>query len=547
MDTITDATAAADARTRDVTGADVIGEVLAQAGATHAFGIPGGEVLALIDGLAGAGVEFVLARHENAAGFMAEGLWHATGALPVLVATLGPGVANAVNVVANASQDRVPLVFLTGCVDADLARSYTHQVFDHQAVLRPLVKASFRVEPETVGATMAEAVELARAGQFGPVHVDVPIGVAEGPVTSPAVRPGGPEATGRDGAAFAAAAAALGGAERLIVIAGVDAVNAGAGPALAAFCRAQGVPLITTYKAKGLMDEADPLALGGAGLSPKADAILAPLLAAADAVLLVGYDPIEMRAGWRRPWPEDKLVVEVAPVARAHGMHAVRQTLIGPVMATLERLGRATPPRPRWRDGEPARVRATLTAAFAPGDWGPAAIFHALREALPPETVATADSGAHRILFSQIWRCSAPRGLLQSSGLCTMGCALPLAIGRRLGRADPVLAVVGDAGLEMVLGELATLRDLGLPVIVVTLVDGSLALIEMKQRAAGRAARGVGIGVSDLPAAARALGGHGAWVDDLAGLRRESDAALRREGFSLLACRIGPRAYEGAF
>ena len=126
-------------------GADVIGAALSDAGATTAFGIPGGEVLALIDGLAGAGIEFVLARHENAAGFMAEGLWHATGALPVLVATLGPGVANAVNVVANAGQDRVPLIFLTGCVDADVARSYTHQVFDHQAVLRPLVKGSFRV------------------------------------------------------------------------------------------------------------------------------------------------------------------------------------------------------------------------------------------------------------------------------------------------------------------------------------------------------------------------------------------------------------------
>ncbi len=170
-------------RMADPTGADIVGTTLAAAGATHAFGIPGGEVLALIEGLDRAGLRFVLVKHENGGGFMAEGLWHTTGSLPVLVATLGPGVANAVNVVANAMQDRVPLIFLTGCVDAAEAETYTHQVFDHQAMLRPIVKGSFRLAPGAVGAGIAKAVALATTGQPGPVHVDVPIGVAEGAAT----------------------------------------------------------------------------------------------------------------------------------------------------------------------------------------------------------------------------------------------------------------------------------------------------------------------------------------------------------------------------
>ena len=89
------------------------------------------------------------------------------------------------------------------------------------------------------------------------------------------------------------------------------------------------------------------------------------------------------------------------------------------------------------------------------------------------------DSGAHRILISQAWRTYVPRSALQSSAFCTMGCALPLATGAKL--ADPgrvVVAFMGDGGLEMVLGELITLRDLGLPVIVIVFVDASLALIE---------------------------------------------------------------------
>ena len=97
--------------------AQIIARRLSDAGCRYAFGIPGGEVLTVMDALAEAGIAFYLSKHENPAGFMAEGTYHMTGAPGILLATLGPGVANAVNVVANAAQDRVPLVFITGCVD----------------------------------------------------------------------------------------------------------------------------------------------------------------------------------------------------------------------------------------------------------------------------------------------------------------------------------------------------------------------------------------------------------------------------------------------
>ena len=98
--------------------AEIIGKRLYQEGCRRAFGIPGGEVLDLMEGIKNSGIEFILTKHENSAGFMAEGGYHADGAPAVLLATLGPGVANAVNVVTNALQDRVPMIFLTGCVDA---------------------------------------------------------------------------------------------------------------------------------------------------------------------------------------------------------------------------------------------------------------------------------------------------------------------------------------------------------------------------------------------------------------------------------------------
>ncbi|WP_269584146.1 thiamine pyrophosphate-binding protein [Roseibium sp. Sym1] len=536
------------------TGADIIAGKLHSAGCRHAFGIPGGEVLALMQALDQAGLNFVLVKHENAGGFMAEGGWHADGAPGVLLATLGPGAANAINVVANAWQDRVPLIFLTGCVDQAEAESYTHQVFDHQQLLRPIVKASFSARLGALDVMMEKALAIALDGQPGPVHIDVPIKVAETETPEPWSRAfqAAPVATQPlPGSDLDTALELIAKAERPIAIAGVDAVNEGASAAITQFCETYRVPLVTSYKGKGLLDETHPLALGGAGLSPKADGHLLPLINKSDCILLLGYDPIEMRINWRNPWAADAPVIDITPVLRTHGMHSVAATLRGAVAPVLKRMGEVRDPAtPSWANGEPAQVRADLEAAFAPeaSGWGPGTVFHTLRDAMPDDTVATADSGAHRILVSQIWRCPLPRQLLQSSALCTMGCAVPLAMGHRLVEGQsPVIAFVGDAGLEMCLGELSTLRDLKIPVIICVLVDTSLALIELKQRGSQRPNVGVDFGETDFPAVARAYGGHGVWVEDADTLRSEAEDALKRDGFTLLACRIERRAYDGGF
>jgi acetolactate synthase I/II/III large subunit len=540
----------------DKTGADRLAQVLARHGCRHAFGIPGGEVLALVEALAGAGIEPVLVKHENAGGFMAEGVWHAMAnqgheAPALLYATLGPGVANAVNVVANAMQDRVPLIFITGCVDEADAQSYTHQVFDHQAMLRPIVKASLRATSATAGLVAEQAVRIAMSGRPGPVHIDLPISVAESAsieasgVPSPAAALSAPAPS----ADLAAARRLFADAQRPVIIAGLDVVNQGAGEALANLARRFAIPVVTTYKAKGVLPENDPLCLGGAGLSPKADKLILPLVQQSDCIILAGYDPIEMRINWRSPWPADAPVIDIVAEAMPHGMHASRHLFVGDVAATLAMLTEGATPHNVWSGGEPGHARAALQAAFAvQGHWGPHQVFATMRGALPPQTVITADSGAHRILLSQMWEATGPRMMLQSSGLCTMGCAVPLAAGYRLAAPDvPVCAFVGDAGLEMMLGDLATIRDLALPVIICVLVDESLALIEMKQRATQRPNRAVDFGGTDFPAIAHAFGGSGVWIDDSQALADETKAALTREHFTILACRIARRAYDGAF
>lgn len=531
--------------------ADTVARQLAAAGVRHAFGMPGGEVVTLVDALEAAGVRFVLARHETAAAIMAAGASTVGGAPGLLVTTLGPGLANAVNGIADAAQERTPLVVLSGVVERRVRARYTHQVLDHAALLRPLVKASFEVEAEGAGDVVERALALALAPPRGPVHLDLAPAVAAAPERAPrAARPLPPTlapAVSPADPALAALRGRLAAAERPLLLAGFEAARTGAAAAVAAAADRHGVPVLTTYKAKGVLDERHPRALGAAGLSPLADRALLGLVTRADLVLLAGYDPIEMRLGWLDPFPATAHVVELGPIPVDHAMHRVDERVTGPVGSLLAALFHGLPPRAAWPGGEPEAARASLEALFAPpAAWGPHAALATLARALPPEAVVAVDSGAHRILLSQIWRARRPLALLQSAGFCTMGAALPLAVGAALaGAARPVVAVLGDGGLEMGLGEFGTLRDQGLPVVVVVLQDGSLALIELKQRHAGLPRAGVGLGRTDLPAVARAFGGRGFQVGDQAALRAALAEAVAAPGFSLIACAIAAEGYDG--
>ncbi|MEM1159335.1 MAG: thiamine pyrophosphate-binding protein [Pseudomonadota bacterium] len=526
--------------------ADVIAARLHAAGVRHAFGIPGGEVLTLIDALERAGIRFILTKHENAAGFMAEGTWNATGAPAVLVATVGPGIANAFNVVANAEQDRVPLIVLAGSVDAADALSYNHQVFDHGAVFREVCKASFTAQQGGVDVMIDKAVGLAQSGRPGPVHIDVPIRLADAEQPAPrawqhrqqaATAPAGPDlARARD--LFAAS-------QRPVIMAGNDILNEpGGAAAVTAFAEKHQIPVLTTYKAKGILPETHPLSIGGHGLSPRADKLVLPVFEQADCVLALGYDPIEMRTGWQAPWDPAK-VIEFAHAANDHDMHHADLSWVCSVVGGLEAID--LPAKSPWTGWH--ALRDEYWQAFAASTpWGPDQAIAEMLAVAPAETTITIDSGAHRILLSQQWRAQHPRAVLQSTGLCTMGCALPLGMGFKNAKPDdPVIAFMGDAGLEMVMGELGTLRDLALPLVVVVFVDRSLALIELKQRRSGLQNAGVDFDRTDFAAIARTYGGNGVTVSAPGEAGPALEDALKADRFTLIEVEIPRRIYEGLF
>ncbi len=529
--------------------ADYVAQRLYEAGCRYAFGISGGEVLTIIDALRSAGIKFILAKHENSAGFMAEGVSHVTGAPALVVATIGPGAMNAVNVVANAMQDRVPMIVLTGCMDATDALSYTHQVMDHEAVFAPITKQTFRLTATGADIIADKAVTLAMQPRAGPVHIDIPISTADERCELPRrCRMTAPEAVVPiEGEQLSLAREWLRDSKRAMMIAGLDAVAEGASESIRSFCAHFGMPVMTTYKGKGLVPETNALSIGAAGLSPRADKTLIPMVQKAELIVCAGYDPIEMRIGWREVWDLDQThVIDISPELPYHCMYQSTLNFVASIGPTLDLLRRDCASGVLWPAEEVETAKKALHSCFSElAGWGPAAVIDLCRAAMPADTLATADSGAHRILLSQMWACHQPATLLQSSGLCTMGCAVPLAIGLKLASPDvPVISFCGDGGMLMVAGELSTAAELGQNTIFVVFVDASLALIEMKQRHRQLPNTAVDFGKHDFAALAHTFGGKGFTVRNAEELKVALEAAQNAQRFTLIAAVVDRKSYD---
>jgi len=532
------------------TVAEHIAGRLYESGVRHAFGIPGGEVLAVMEALRQVGITFHLVKHETAGGFMADAVAQLTGAPGVLVGTLGPGVGNLVNAVANAYLERTPMVVVTACIDPGVAGHYTHQVFDQTALLAPITKLSVTLTERSAAALVDRAVALTTSGAPGPVHLNVPTTVA-GAVLARAPSPLSVRGAAglADGAELRTLLRWIEEADRPLILAGLGILYHRAHEALAAFAERTGAAVITTYKAKGVIPEDAACVIGGAGLSPVADRALSKALHAADLILALGYDPVEMRDSWIQPWDPQTNSAEIGWAPRDHEVHRTKLEFVADLRVALEQLTARTASRAAgttWPDGLPSTVRKEVDGALRPAAaaWGPHAVVETVRRVFPRETLATVDTGAHRILLSHVWPCFEPFGLLQSTGLATMGYGLPAAIGAKLARPErPVVCFTGDGGLEMVIGELATLRDFRLPVTIVCFADQSLALIELKQRRLGLPNLGVDAPATDFAAIAGAYGGHGVRVRTRAELEAACRAALSRATFTLIEAVVDKAEY----
>lgn len=530
--------------------AEIIAQALKQEGVRYAFGIPGGEVLELLEAFRKAGIKFVLTKQELGAGFMADAAFQLTGTPGVLVATLGPGITNTATAVAQALLDRSALLVITGEIAASLKAIYTHQIIDQGSLLRPIVKWTTTIAAQGAFEQVRKGIAMARTPMPGPVHFNLPTDVAA--------------ATQADGRRFAPiritpaptlreldkVVSWLKQAQRPLAFVGIGVQLDGAAAELRQFIEKWRVPIVTTYKAKGVVPEDHGLSIGATGLSPVVDNIHMAHIRNADLILTIGFDPVELRSDWMAPWDEKKRSVNIDLVPNTH--HVFRSAIehTGGIAAALGVLTTDAPARTpkRWPAAELERYRATIRAAIAykpARGLGPYQVVATLREVLPRDTIATVDTGSHRILINHVWHAYEPRRLLQSNGLGSMGYALPAAIAAKLlFPKRPVLAMMGEAGLDMVIGEMALLEQHKLPVIIVVFRDDTLSLIKLKQERMSLPETGVATGSPDYALLAKAYGGRGVVVQSIADLKKSAQAALKSARFTLIEARIDPAEYR---
>ena len=531
-----------DAETVPRTLAAAIADELAAAGVRRMFGVPGGgSSLDLIDAAAARGIEFVLSQTETAGAIMAAVTGELTGSPGVVLTGVGPGAASVVNGAAYAALERAPLVVFTDQVEGT-AGGGIHQKYDQPALFRPLVKDAAVLSASDGAARFADLLRTSLRPPYGPVHVDLSAAQASAAAGPTARRPDRTDGTGRTRIP-ADLEERFRGARRPVLLVGLEARDPAVAEAVATFLSRISCPVLTTYKAKGVVADTHPCLVGHV----TGGTAEAPVLHGADLILTVGLDPVELV---NQPWPYEAPVIALSHAPHEAAPFAPAGSIAGEIPALLE----AAAARLSGADWPPADIEGLKTAARrkfltagvsrALGRDDPRLLVPALKAAAGSDVRLTVDSGAHMFPAMALWEARRPFDVLKSNGLSTMGFALPAAIASAMAEPDrPVVALTGDGGLSMCLTELATAARLDLPVVTVVFNDAALSLIDIKQQAQQRPSLGVRYPRIDYAAAARAMGVPGRSVQGVEALSAAVEEGLARPGPGLIDVTVDPDGY----
>lgn len=520
---------------------DLLVSCLEAEGVRFVFGVPGEETLELNESLSRSEVRFVPVRHEQAAAYMADAYGRLTGRAGVCLATLGPGATNLVTGIADAFLDRAPVVALTGQAPLERMHKESHQFIDVLRIMRPVTKWNARLtDPTVIPEVVRKAFKVAETEKPGPTHIELPEDIMASEVEGeplPRTARETPDASSSD---IERAAALIRGAAHPICLAGNGAIRGGAARAVRSFSRKTGIPVATTFMAKGIVDPDDPLTLGAVGLHP--GDYHATGFEDADLVIAIGYDLVEHAP---RNWnpDKDKAILCIDPVpAEIDEAFIPGVELIGDISRTLSRLTRRLE-RVRHPAGSSRlrdAVRARRSAATEPGSpLQPPTVLAELRRAMGRRDILVSDVGLHKLWIGRMFPVHEPGAVLISNGLAAMGFALPAAIAAKLVHPDrAVVAVSGDGGFMMNAQELETAVRMQTAVVNVVWEDGGFGSITWKQERRFGRHFGTEFGNPDLVAFAGSFG-IPAWRCETASeLAERLGQAIASDGPSLIAVPI---------
>ncbi len=480
-----------------ITGAEILVRCLKEEGVEYLFGYPGGAVLHIYDALYNQDeVKHVLVRHEQAAVHAAEGYARASGKIGVVLVTSGPGVTNAVTGIADAYMDSIPLVVFSGQVPTALIGNDAFQEVDAVGITRPCVKHNFLVRDiKNLAETIKKAFYIASTGRPGPVLIDLPkdITIAKAEFHYPKkikLRSYNPTVKGHAGQIRKAVDLIL-SAKRPMIYTGGGVILSEGSTELVELTQLLSYPITNTLMGLGAYPATDKQFVGMLGMHGTYEANMAmhncDVLIAIGArfddrvtgkidkfcptarIVHVDIDPSSISKNVKVDIP---IVGSVPNVLRAM-INVIRDEKLRPDAEALARW---------WRQIDEWRAMKSLS--YRPSDEviKPQYVIEKLYRVTEGKAIITSDVGQHQMWAAQYYHFDRPRQWINSGGLGTMGFGLPAAMGAKLAFPDQdVACVTGDGSIQMMLQELATMKQYHTPVKIVNLNNGYLGMVRQWQ------------------------------------------------------------------
>jgi acetolactate synthase-1/2/3 large subunit len=532
---------------KKLNGAEALVEIMIEEGTEYVFGLPGGSAIPIYDALVGRNVKLVLTRHEQGAVHMADGYARATGRVGVALVTSGPGATNTVTGLFTALMDSVPLVVICGQSPTYVLGLDAFQEADVSGITYPCVKHSYLIkDAEDIPRVMREAFYIARSGRPGPVLIDMPKDISGTAISDIGPRefhlPGYSVPREGDAAAVSAAAKALRAARRPLLLVGHGAAISGASREVRELVETMRMPAVSTLLGKGVLPESHELSLGMLGMHGTAYANKATV--ACDLIMSVGSRWDDRIVGSYADFCKGavKIHVDIDP-AEMDKVVKVDIGIVGDAKAVLSQLF----PLLERGDTEDwvkqvARWRREYPLAYRKeGKVRAQHVIQELRALAGDNAVFTTDVGQHQMWAAQYAGSEESRNWISSGGAGTMGFGFPAAIGAQLGRpGERVIAIVGDGGFQMTLSELATMRNLKLPIKIIVINNHYLGMVRQWQNMFyDERYSGVDLeGNPDFARLAEAYGVKGYRITRPADVRRVLKAALEHDGPCLVDAEV---------
>ncbi|WP_263368395.1 biosynthetic-type acetolactate synthase large subunit [Edaphobacter bradus] len=506
-----------------LTGAEILWATLVGEGVTTVFGYPGGAILPAYDALRKFPIHHVLVRHEQGAAHMADGYARASGKVGVAIATSGPGATNLVTGIATAMMDSIPIVCITGQVSSKVLGSDAFQEIDITGITLPITKHNFvATRPDHIAPMLRQAFQIAQSGRPGPVLVDITKDAQQGTAlfNFDDAQPGPyrPHPMLRaESSAAREAIELIKQSKKPVILAGHGINQSGAEKEVIEFAERLHIPVASTLLGLGSFSASHPLSLGMMGMH--GESWVNNAIQESDLLLAFGMrfdDRVTGNLASYAPHAK-KIHIEIDPseinknvkvdVALIGDLKEVLETLLSLIPSSevssrperSEAEGTASPLQNAWDRTEvdawlkhintskgTAAVRDIINLPDNGHLYAAHVIHDIWREAVAAgrekETIIVTDVGQHQMWEAQYFHHTAPRTLVTSGGLGTMGFALPAAIGAKVACPEKdVWVIAGDGGFQMTAAELSTIVQENLHINIAVINNGFLGMVRQWQ------------------------------------------------------------------